>query len=669
MKTLFARAAGFGLVVVCAIGATGQEAAPGGGPWQHDLYLYTARGTTPFDSGRVLVERGGVPSLLSDQFDRLVATFQWFPFDRRDAFDRVAVMFSYDNGNTWGKPQPIEVAGLPRGTMRPCDPTLVQLDDGRYRLYFTSSGPEARNPATYSAVSHDAIHFTFEPGRRFGVDGEMVLDCAVARLGELWHYFAPVPNQPGRGFHAVSNDGLNFARRTDVRVPGDRQWLGCAVAVAEGLRFFGSGRGGAWSAVSTDGDTWRLESIAYPAGADPGVAITRDDRLVMIATGLPRTDAGRVRPPFPPVAIEQAPPEPPRTSERRTVGVDRPAGPVRLSTFPLRIEDIASICPMGLMVGGHVTPSDHIGIAPKDMLAPADHYDVLAPADGYVVEVQRAPKGNPDPAVPQKFREMEMYKVVIEHSGTFWTYTSLINVLDERILDALGGAPAAGPPVFLRMPVTGGQVIGKMGGGHGIDFGVINTEVTLKGFVVPERFRSRDPHKRHTVDPFDYVDEPLRSRLLALNPRKTEPLGGKIDYDVDGRLVGNWYKVGSGGYAAPRGKLDYWVGHLAIVYHHIDASQITVSIGDFGGAVRQFWVKGNAPNPATVSAETGPVKYELVFPRIGSAGQTYEGIPTGVQGVLLVELARDRTLRVEAFPGKTAEQVRGFSEAAILYER
>jgi len=61
--------------------------------------------------------------------------------------------------------------------------------------------------------------------------------------------------------------------------------------------------------------------------------------------------------------------------------------------------------------------------------------------------------------------------------------------------------------------------------------------VKLKGFVVPEQFNHRDPHKTHVVDPFDYLDEPLRSRLLAVNPRKTKPLGGKIDYDVDGRLA------------------------------------------------------------------------------------------------------------------------------------
>jgi hypothetical protein len=242
-------------------------------------------------------------------------------------------------------------------------------------------------------------------------------------------------------------------------------------------------------------------------------------------------------------------------------------------------------------------------------------------------------------------------------------------VLDERIIDALGGVPQPGPPVNLRLPVKAGHVVGKVGGGHGLDFAIVNTEVTLKGFVRPEHFTNRDPYKPHTVDPFDYVDEPLKSQLLALNARKAAPRGGKIDYDIDGRLVGNWYKQGTSGYAARRGQLDYWLGHLSIVYHHIDPTQITVSIGDFGGKVRQFWVKANAPDPAEVSVATGPIKYELVYARIGSAGQTYEGIPTGVQGVLLVQLLEGHKLRVEAFPGKSAGDVRGFTDSAAIYER
>lgn len=238
------------------------------------------------------------------------------------------------------------------------------------------------------------------------------------------------------------------------------------------------------------------------------------------------------------------------------------------------------------------------------------------------------------------------------------------------MLDALGaerklirGEPQPGPPVSTRVPVKGGQVIGKMGGGHGLDFAVVNTEVTLKGFVNLDQFNSRDPFKPHLVDPFDYMDEPLRSKLLALNARKVKPYGGKIDYDVDGRLVGNWYRENTGGYAGFRGQLAYWGGHLTFAYHHIDPTKITVSLGDFDsderafrGQPRQFWVKGNAPDPAQISAprgatkSSGLVKYELVWAKLGSNGQTFE-LPDpdrgasrldDIHGVVLAQLVEDR---------------------------
>jgi hypothetical protein len=344
-------------------------------------------------------------------------------------------------------------------------------------------------------------------------------------------------------------------------------------------------------------------------------------------------------------------------------------GPVRLKTFPLRTEEIGAITPMGLMVGGHVTPSQHLGISPIVRDVPPDRYDVLAPADGFIVSVQRVRKGNPDPAV-QNRRYTGEYLVVIEHTGTFYTYIGLIERLESGVLAAMGGDPPPGPPRHTRIPVKAGQVIAKMGGDHGLDFGVVNTERVLSGFIRPEQFQNRDPMKPYMADPFDYVDEPLRTRLLTLNARKAAPFGGRIDYDQDGRLVGNWYREGSGGYAGIRGQMGYWGGHLTFAYHHIDPSRIIVSMGDFGGQPRQFWVKGNAPDPARIARADGIVRYELVFPMMGSDGRIYERPDADrVYGVVLAQLVEDRKLKVEIVPGGSADRSRNFTSAAVVYER
>jgi hypothetical protein len=296
------------LAALCGLAslAFGQPPAQPGirGPWDHDLYLFTSEDGLEFGDNRLFINRAGVPCLARDAKGRILALFQWFPFDRKDAFDQIAVMISNDHGATWSKPQPIEVAELPQNQFRPADPTVVAVEDGNVRLYFTSLTQKETDPATYSAISADGVHYVFEPGRRFGVPGKAVLDCAVVQREKQWHYFAPVVGEQGKAYHAVSQDGLHFKRGKDVSLPGLREWLGCAVPVEQGIRFYGSGKDGVWSARSADGGQWALEPGVRAWGNDPGVVRTKDGRWLMLVTGPPRPDAGKARPPFLPVQPE-----------------------------------------------------------------------------------------------------------------------------------------------------------------------------------------------------------------------------------------------------------------------------------------------------------------------------------------------------------------------------
>ena len=87
------------------------------------------------------------------------------------------------------------------------------------------------------------------------------------------------------------------------------------------------------------------------------------------------------------------------------------------------------------------------------------------------------------------------------------------------------------------------------------------------------------------------------SQMLSITERQTEPRCGKIDYDVPGRIVGNWFLEGE----VPAYAFDDYSTHFAIVYGFIEGDRISISDG-FGiregwGASRLFWVKGNAPKP------------------------------------------------------------------------
>jgi hypothetical protein len=349
-------------------------------------------------------------------------------------------------------------------------------------------------------------------------------------------------------------------------------------------------------------------------------------------------------------------------------------GPVRFTHSPMRLEEIERITPMGLMIGGHVCPIDHGYFYPKPLKPGQPHFDVFSPADGFIVMVGHRTQlaGS-----TEQRREYDDYALHIEHSASVYTFYDLLTQLDATILKQLDEATRdrfarkqMGPPVHVRIPVKAGQVVGKVGG-RSLDLAVIDSTVTLKGFLTP-RLYGHYAWRVHVVDPFDYFAEPLKSQLLKLASRKDKPPFGKIDYDIDGRLVGNWFREGTGGYAGdrrdPRG---YWMGHLAFAYHHIDPSVVLVSVGDFDGKPRQFAVRGNGPDPAKVSATDGVIKYELLYASLNSNGDRIE-LPQqmrGTQGVLLAQLVEARKLKIEVFPGQTAASVTGFSKEARHYER
>jgi len=342
-------------------------------------------------------------------------------------------------------------------------------------------------------------------------------------------------------------------------------------------------------------------------------------------------------------------------------------GAVRLTHPPMLLEDIERIIPYGLMVGGHVMPIDHQYYYPRGDKA----CDVFAPADGFVVMISHRVQLS---GTTEKKRDYDDFALHIEHTGTFYTFYDLLTELDPAILKLLDdetrkrfAEKRQGPPVHARVPVKAGQVIGKVRG-RSLDLSVVNTETRLKGLLTPKLY-GYYAWRVHVVDPFDSFDEPLKGKLLMLNERTAEPRGGKIDYDMDGRLIGNWFKVGTNGYAGNRDPRGYWVGHLAIVYHHLDADKVIVSLGDFDGRPRQFGVKGNGPDPATVSKDSELVKYELIDMVRPSSAKPFDGADGAVRGVLLVQVLDGRRLKVELFPGKSAGDVSGLTDAARIYER
>lgn len=230
-----------------------------------------------------------------------------------------------------------------------------------------------------------------------------------------------------------------------------------------------------------------------------------------------------------------------------------------------------------------------------------------------------------------------------------------------------------------------GELIGYTGGDgviQGIDVWVENDNVTLAGFINPNQYEAAESWKLHMVDLFDDMAEPLKNQLLSYLLRDANPRWGKIDYDIDGRLIGNWFKVGTGGYGGlKQGSEGYWAGHLAIAPDGNDPNWTILSFGDYQGQAQQFAVIKNDPNPADVSSESGLVKYEFgqIINYAADTGELWDhrrflphirtrGGPS-VLGTLLVALTGAQTLKMEIFPGKRADEISGFTAAAQNYER
>lgn len=356
-------------------------------------------------------------------------------------------------------------------------------------------------------------------------------------------------------------------------------------------------------------------------------------------------------------------------------------GAVPLTASPMNPEDVGVVIPMGAMIWNHVTPIDHMYFQPTVFHSPPDTYGVYADADGIIDGIGVEPLSAENQGVK--------IRLTIRHTCDFYSIYNLLTSLSPRLQD-IAGDLKPGEYYQKPIPVKAGELLGKIGG-QTLDLSVNYDAITLPGFLVPEHYAGED-WKLHTVDPFDYFVEPFKSQLLAKNLRRVAPPGGKIDYDIDGKLVGTWFVEGSGGY--PAGYVpDVWKNHVSFAYDHIDPTHIIVSLGNYSdvatatglaasqnGFMLQYGVKGNAPDPKDVSVSSGVVEYELVnSDYLRSNGQSWDRMSFAsdlvavnqnqVQGVVFVQLISDRKLKLEIFPGKTDADVSGFTVNAKVYER
>jgi hypothetical protein len=345
-------------------------------------------------------------------------------------------------------------------------------------------------------------------------------------------------------------------------------------------------------------------------------------------------------------------------------------GSKKLGSGPMRPADIGIIEPMGLVAGGHVTPVDHEYYYAKNQSAPKSTYDVLTPASGTLVTVEVRPKGAPG-----------VYDVrgVISYSCTFFSYFDLANSLSDDVKAKMpSGWETKNGPQAVNVPVTEGQVIAKVGG-QSLDYAVWDTTKTLQGLLVPDAYNNYEPWKINTVAPLDYYSTGAKTALLPFYVRSAAPRDGRIDYDVDGKAVGNWFKQGTNGYIgafkeADFNPMSYADGHLSLAPDFLNPSSgWAFSIGSINHGT-QYAIKNPSVVPDKLGASSGVVKYELAsYEHLDETGAKWLGtrVPKSItlntkgstMATALVQMTGKRELKVQVFVGKTASQVDGFTDA------
>lgn len=303
--------------------------------------------------------------------------------------------------------------------------------------------------------------------------------------------------------------------------------------------------------------------------------------------------------------------------------------PAVLTACPVAIEEITDLEPLGAMnPSGHTFPTDHAYFYTswtfgEQPIYPADTLPVFAPGSGEVTWIL------------QRDGPHEDAKILIRMNKWVSYY------LDHVVLDST---------IVVGSKITAGQALG-ISKGIAIDLGLWNEQVVLSGFVNPLRYEGQT---LHADSPYKYFAEPLRSQLYALVRRNASDKDGKIDYDIKGKLIGNWFHESvpiSESMMPPS-----WPKNLAFCPDSNEPGEMRISIGGTVSSPGKFKPSPQDPAFDQVSSASGRVVYHLNYTE------------WGYFGIMLCQLTDDTHLRVEVFPNAVDTSIQ-FTANALIYTR
>ncbi|MCK5104007.1 MAG: hypothetical protein KAR17_14380, partial [Cyclobacteriaceae bacterium] len=244
-----------------------------------------------------------------------------------------------------------------------------------------------------------------------------------------------------------------------------------------------------------------------------------------------------------------------------------PDEPVLFQYNPIDLSEVESFVPMG---EPNVLPKDHGGFPLTDPYTlPAD-VPVFAVASGVIVVAGHGTRYMDYPDVPPELqgKSYDDYHLILQISKSVRVNYAHVSALNFSILPELEDLPADERGHNVEIIVNAGDILGWIGPHPAMDFSV--TDYTLKlNFLNPSRYPES---QLYAADIYNYFKEPQLSEMNNIAARSAPPFGGKVDYDIKGKIIGNWFLIGTT-------EFIQWSRQLAIVYDHIESDRIIISDG------------------------------------------------------------------------------------------
>lgn len=271
----------------------------------HDVYVTRSDDPTSFpDSTELVFDQGSVPEAVlltqtsaAGKAGDLLMYFPSFKNFSQAGDEKIMAAKSTDNGATWEELGLITITNALDGVTA-VDPSLVQLADGRLRLYFFGSTVVIGDPAKiggehniYSAISEDGLTFTMEDGVRYAQ--EQITDPDVIYLPAYGTWLMYVSEGP-QTLIITSNDGLEWF---DTEFSWDGGGVpGAYVDDNNVVHLYGCGQGGIMTETSVDGiifdgtSTTALTASDQSIICDPSPVLLGDDSVLMVYKKAPVTN-------------------------------------------------------------------------------------------------------------------------------------------------------------------------------------------------------------------------------------------------------------------------------------------------------------------------------------------------------------------------------------------